>query len=746
MQDVDGSVNDVIFSVNAPPTWWPYQDVPNDQFVDASLSGGWMWTNIHIDWSITDIAQADFNNDGDTDLAVAVDVTDGAGPDFIAVMTNNGNGIFNTTSLVTLFAADASNYNPSQLAIGDFNEDGFMDIAVADSGPLLDDAIVTYVVPGRFSELLNDGTGNFNGYTDFTSNFPTTDYGPDTSQLALGDFTGDGHLDVLGYDAVAGQFPLWIGDGTGAFTYNRFYDYGSSWDSGGSLSFPVGSSYPSTTRDATDMLGVDLDEHEDGGTDVVMVGQGGLLTLFDYIRGLDTTQPLPNDFDLFGPGNVIGRAFLTGMTAGEAGSAGFHYIYKTGTTYQTETSSSDDFWMLNLGGDNVDMFQVGLDTGQTLSGRLDEMVPGGSDPVEAYWYVYDNTGTVVASGDNTAGGTIDPTAQMLLSFTASSESNYYVAIAGMELVTDDDAVDPFTGYFTTADALPDGGSDMDYTLALSSDGAAGPLTHEAAGNSLAVDDLMEDDYNRTTLLRDVDVVVANPVNDTVTIMLGNRTTDSRGRLAYRNLLDSGAFSPHDIGHSPTDIAIYNIDGDTARDIMGEAGYDWGQGSTGDDPYYEVYTDLVTTNADGTMTIAINAGRYSSGINEEDLFGIQPTLQSFVPNFYTASLGLGYTMANNAFGGPLQDATGVVVGDFNADGVTDFAVAEQYRRCRAEPGLSVPQLRAAGPGHVCRRVAKHGPVLRLRRPLLGHPPAWPARRHLLRHRHRQRLRLSQQPAV
>ncbi len=218
---------------------------------------------------------------------------------------------------------------------------------------------------------------------------------------------------------------------------------------------------------------------------------------------------------------------------------------------------------------------------------------------------------------------------------------------------------------------------MDYTLALSSDGAAGPLTHEAAGNSLAAADLMEDDYNRTTLLRDIDLAVANPVNDTVTIMLGNRTTDSRGRLAYRNLLDSGAFSPHDIGHSPTDIAIYNIDGDTARDLMGDAGYDWHQGSTGVDPYYEVYNDLVTTNADGTMTIAINAGGIPAASMRKTSSASSPHSSRSLPNFYTASLGLGYTMANNAFGGPLQDATGVVVGDFNADGVTDFAVAEQY---------------------------------------------------------------------
>ncbi len=182
VQDLDGSISNVVFSVNSLSFWWPNGNSPTDQLVDNSISGGWSWPNLRVDWSITDIVQADFNNDGYMDLAVSVDVTGhdyttgtdvslgGAGPDFISIMTNDGTGKFQTTSMVTLYSDQGheavENYDPVAMTVGDFNEDGAPDLAVADAGP-------TYlgVWYGRISVLMNDGAGGFSTYTDYLDQY-----------------------------------------------------------------------------------------------------------------------------------------------------------------------------------------------------------------------------------------------------------------------------------------------------------------------------------------------------------------------------------------------------------------------------------------------------------------------------------------------------------------------------------------------------------------------------------------------
>ncbi len=72
--------------------------------------------------------------------------------------------------------------------------------------------------------LLNDGTGSFNGYTDFTSNYPgDLYYGPDTSSSPSATSPATGTWTCWATTPSQVELPLCIGDGTGAFTYNRIY-------------------------------------------------------------------------------------------------------------------------------------------------------------------------------------------------------------------------------------------------------------------------------------------------------------------------------------------------------------------------------------------------------------------------------------------------------------------------------------------------------------------------------------------
>jgi hypothetical protein len=123
------------------------------------------------------IAAGDFNRDGKLDLAVA-----NSGSGDVSILLGIGNGTFNAA---VNFPIAGIAPTPSGIAVGDFNRDARLDLAVTNSG---DDNV---------SILLGDGTGSFDGSL-FTSPFATVD---NPVALVAGDFDRDGRLDV----AVANQ-------------------------------------------------------------------------------------------------------------------------------------------------------------------------------------------------------------------------------------------------------------------------------------------------------------------------------------------------------------------------------------------------------------------------------------------------------------------------------------------------------------------------------------------------------------
>jgi hypothetical protein len=139
---------------------------------------------------------ADFNRDGHVDLAMA----DTYGND-VFVMLGKGDGTFKTG---TSFAAGEV---PIELALGDFNGDGFTDIAVAD-GP---DCGCGYV-----SILLGNGDGTFGAPT-------TIDTASPAGGILVGDFNRDGKADIV-FESGALMF---IGLGNGDGTFQPFLGYGS---------------------------------------------------------------------------------------------------------------------------------------------------------------------------------------------------------------------------------------------------------------------------------------------------------------------------------------------------------------------------------------------------------------------------------------------------------------------------------------------------------------------------------------
>jgi hypothetical protein len=135
------------------------------------------------------IVTGDFNGDGNLDLAVA-----NSGSNTLAILLGNGDGTF------TVAASPPTTGNgPSAIAVGDFNGDGKADLAVTNSAS------------NTVTILLSNGDGTFTAAAS-----PATGNNPFC--VAVGDFNGDGILDL----AVANQAPsdvtILLGKGDGTFT------------------------------------------------------------------------------------------------------------------------------------------------------------------------------------------------------------------------------------------------------------------------------------------------------------------------------------------------------------------------------------------------------------------------------------------------------------------------------------------------------------------------------------------------
>jgi len=138
------------------------------------------------------LAAADFNGDGNLDLAVA-----NAYSDTVTILLGDGKGGFIPASGSPITVGSGS----SAVVTGDFNDDGIPDLAVAN--PYSDSVTI----------LLGDGHGGFKQSAG--SPFAA---GSGPSSLAIGDFNGDGRIDLATANEVDGTVTILLGDGKGGFT------------------------------------------------------------------------------------------------------------------------------------------------------------------------------------------------------------------------------------------------------------------------------------------------------------------------------------------------------------------------------------------------------------------------------------------------------------------------------------------------------------------------------------------------
>lgn len=153
------------------------------------------------------LTAADFNNDGNLDLAVVNTAINELGD--VTILLGKGNGRFKLVN-----AYGVNNEVPEFVRAGDFNHDGNMDIAV------------TLNNPGGVSVLLGNGDGSFQSPVFY----PVED-GP--QDLAVANLNNDGNLDLLVVNECGhtsgcrqGTVSVLLGNGDGTFQAQQSYFVG----------------------------------------------------------------------------------------------------------------------------------------------------------------------------------------------------------------------------------------------------------------------------------------------------------------------------------------------------------------------------------------------------------------------------------------------------------------------------------------------------------------------------------------
>ena len=148
------------------------------------------------------VTVADFNGDGKLDLVVAI--ASNASPSSVSVLLGKGDGTFGAPT----------NYGVGGtvgVAVGDFNGDGKLDLAVGHSGN---------PGPGYIAMLLGNGDGTFQqGPTSPSDNVPDS--------IGSADFNHDGKLDVMIGNYSTNFISVQLGKGDGTFGPATDYVVGS---------------------------------------------------------------------------------------------------------------------------------------------------------------------------------------------------------------------------------------------------------------------------------------------------------------------------------------------------------------------------------------------------------------------------------------------------------------------------------------------------------------------------------------
>ena len=237
------------------------------------------------------VAVGDFNEDGIPDLAVANATQTGTSNGSVSILLGNGDGTFKAA-----VNYDSGGNEPSSIAIGDFNADGKLDLVVANFGG--GGGVPNLVL------FLGNGDGTFKKPVAIvTETFPNLPL-----FVVAADFNGDGKLDLA--VAATVNVAFFLGQGDGTFTAPTNYPDDAA---------PVGIAVADFNHDGKLDLAV-ANENENGNNVSILLGNGNgtFQAAVNYPAGFGPSSIAVGDFNGDGNPDLV----VTNASSADNGAGG----------------------------------------------------------------------------------------------------------------------------------------------------------------------------------------------------------------------------------------------------------------------------------------------------------------------------------------------------------------------------------------------------------------------------------------
>jgi hypothetical protein len=526
------------------------------------------------------VVTSDFNNDNYLDIAAAF-ITSGT----LGILLGYGNGSFD--DMMTYQQANDSIF--SALAVNDVNNDGKLDIVVADSGT------------NNVLILLGYGNGSFATSITFS-----TGNGSQPSAIAIADFNKDGRLDLVVSNFGSNNIVILLGYGNGSFATVMTYPTGNG-------ACPVAISVSDFNKD--DRLDIAVVNRDTSNIGIFLgYGNGSFANQVTYSVGIfySPCSIVIIDFDSDGQLDIITANYDDngiGIFFGHGdGTFGLMQVYLTGSgstpTYVTVGDFNNDnrldIAVVNDGTDNVlvyfgseyEVFYNGIPYSTGTGSRPWSLAIGDFNNDNRLDFATSNRytndiGVFLGYGNAPFGG--------IITYSIISISQPYAAAIG-DFNNDGRPDIVIANYGTNNIGILFGNGDGTFpTMFLYSTGIG------SAPCSIAVGEFNNDNH--------LDIVVANCETDNLVILLGI----GNGTFAI-----GAVYSTGDRSH-PQSIAVADFDNNNIMDIaVANSGtsnilllYGYGNGTFGNEeshplgydylPYSIAANDL---NQDGWMDIII----------------------------------------------------------------------------------------------------------------------------------------------
>ncbi len=166
-------------------------------------------TNYAVNQGPVAVAIGDFFADGHPDL-----VTANSKGNSDTLLRGNGDGTFRPgLDIPITLSIDGQNItesNPSDVAVGDFNGDGFDDVVTATFGPADSNQ-------GGINVMLGNGDGSFGVQRTTTISVKGTPTDKSPTAVVAADFDGDGYADIATTEPDLSSVSVFVGMGDGTF-------------------------------------------------------------------------------------------------------------------------------------------------------------------------------------------------------------------------------------------------------------------------------------------------------------------------------------------------------------------------------------------------------------------------------------------------------------------------------------------------------------------------------------------------